>query len=132
MNAYKLYVLVCMIFCHIVDDYYLQGVLAKLKQRKFWEENAPQKLYKHDYIVALITHGLSWSFMIGIPVIVYWIITGFFTELNASVWIVLFLVGAVAHSVIDNAKCNILNINLVIDQLLHLLQILFVWIICVV
>ena len=31
--------LLTMIFLHIVDDYYLQGVLAKMKQRKWWEDN---------------------------------------------------------------------------------------------
>lgn len=34
------FVLLAMVFCHIVDDYYLQGWLASAKQRKWWEENA--------------------------------------------------------------------------------------------
>ena len=35
---------------HIVDDYYLQGILAKMKQKSWWKEVAPfeseQVLYK--------------------------------------------------------------------------------------
>ena len=38
-----------MIFCHIVDDYYLQGWLASAKQKSWWETNAPDELYKNDY-----------------------------------------------------------------------------------
>lgn len=39
-----------MIFLHIVDDYYLQGILAQMKQKKFWKEQAPDVKYKYDYI----------------------------------------------------------------------------------
>ncbi len=49
----NVFVLLSMIFLHIVDDYYLQGILASMKQKSWWEENAPQRLYKYDYIVAL-------------------------------------------------------------------------------
>lgn len=31
--AYKIFILFTMIFCHIVDDYYLQGWLASAKQK---------------------------------------------------------------------------------------------------
>lgn len=30
----KIFILALMIFCHIVDDYYLQGILAQMKQKK--------------------------------------------------------------------------------------------------
>jgi hypothetical protein len=66
----KLYLLLIMIFLHIVDDYYLQGFLASLKQKRWWEKNAPDKLYRKDYIMALLEHAFSWTFMIMItPVI---------------------------------------------------------------
>lgn len=48
--AYKIFILFTMIFCHIVDDYYLQGWLASAKQKSWWEKNAPEKLYKYDYL----------------------------------------------------------------------------------
>ena len=58
-----------MIFLHIVDDYYLQGILAQMKQKKFWKEQTPDELYKYDYIWALIMHAFSWTFMIMLPLI---------------------------------------------------------------
>ena len=59
-------ILILMLFAHIVDDYYLQGWLASAKQKKWWEKNAPDKLYKFDYIMALFMHSFSWTFMIMI------------------------------------------------------------------
>ena len=44
-----LFVIILMIFCHIVDDYYLQGWLASAKQKQWWKDNAPDKLYRFDY-----------------------------------------------------------------------------------
>ena len=37
----KYIILIIMIFLHIVDDFYLQGVLAKFKQKDWWKENYP-------------------------------------------------------------------------------------------
>jgi hypothetical protein len=34
--------LTAMFFCHIIDDYYLQGWLATGKQRDWWKSNAPK------------------------------------------------------------------------------------------
>ena len=42
-----------MLFCHIVDDYYLQGWLASAKQKGWWRKNSPELLYKNDYVMAL-------------------------------------------------------------------------------
>ena len=38
----EIFMLLLMIFLHIVDDYYLQGILASMKQRGWWEKNAPR------------------------------------------------------------------------------------------
>lgn len=127
--AVKILLLYCMIFCHIVDDYYLQGVLAKMKQRKWWNENAPQMMYKYDYVVALIMHGFSWSFMIHLPIVVYGIATSNYDMILSAV---IFLpVQALAHAYIDNEKANEMSINLISDQILHLMQIVFVWLITI-
>ena len=121
----KILILYCMIFCHIVDDYYLQGVLAKMKQKKWWEENAPQKMYRYDYIVALIMHGFSWSFMVHLPIVVYVIMINHY---DLILPVVLFLpIQALIHACIDNEKANKLSINLIDDQILHFLQIIFLW-----
>ena len=59
--------LILMFFLHIVDDFYLQGILAKLKQIGWWKKNAPNPLYRYDYIVGLVVHSFSWAFMIMLP-----------------------------------------------------------------
>ena len=32
----KIFILLFMIMMHIVDDYYLQGILASMKQKSWW------------------------------------------------------------------------------------------------
>lgn len=121
----KIFVLALMLFCHIVDDYYLQGILAQIKQKKWWNENAPNPLYKHDYIVALITHGFSWSFMVMLPIAMAF---GFAPPL--SFWIC-FVINVVVHSFVDDLKANKLKINLVADQILHIVQICVTYLIII-
>ena len=115
----KLFVLLAMVFCHIVDDYYLQaiGPLASMKQKSWWEANYPKKLYKYDYLVALLMHSLSWAFMIMVPVALY-----FSWDVGAE-FLVLFVTNTLFHAFIDNAKANWLAINLMFDQSFHMLQI---------
>lgn len=113
----NLFIILAMIFCHIVDDYYLQGWLASAKQKKWWEENVPQKLYNHDYIMALIMHSMSWSFMIMLPIAIS-------MSFNVSIlFVIVFIFNAVIHALVDNLKANKLQISLITDQLIHLLQI---------
>ena len=66
----RLLILFIMIFCHLIDDYKLQGILAKMKQRQWWKENANKYMYRNDYKVALIEHAFSWSFMITLPFLI--------------------------------------------------------------
>jgi hypothetical protein len=117
-----------MLFFHIIDDYYLQGVLANLKQKTWWEKNVPKEEYKNDYRMALFMHGFSWSFMIHLPLIIFQFIHG---ELFSSNSFLAFIVISIAvnnliHSLIDNAKANKFKLNLIQDQLLHLFQIILV------
>ncbi len=129
---YKILLLLAMIFLHIVDDYYLQGWLASAKQKSYWEQNAPDKLYKHDYIMALFMHSFSWAFMIMAVPSVYTLINTTNTN-NASLVIALFfLINLSIHMVVDNSKANLKKINLVQDQLCHLVQILITWVVFVV
>ena len=134
----RLMFLVAMIFMHIVDDYYLQGKLAELKQklwwenqREYWESHVPNcnyDKYKYDYIVALICHGFSWSVMVHIPMTVYfYLISELFI---ASYWLVGSIIAqAIIHSIIDDLKANKFRINLIEDQLLHMIQILCIFIV---
>lgn len=118
-------VLFSMVFCHIIDDYYLQGWLASAKQQSWWEKNAPEKLYKNDYIMALFMHSFSWSFMIMIPIIVYVLVSG--VELKE--WLVIpYFANMAIHAIVDDAKANKMAINLIQDQSIHLIQIVLTWI----
>lgn len=115
----KVFVFIAMLFCHIVDDYKIQaGVLNNLKQKSWWEENYPDKLYRYDYIMGLIMHSISWSFMVMLPIAIYYkfdITNGFITT---------FIGNACMHGVIDDLKANRHKINLIIDQLIHIIQII--------
>ena len=120
----KILILFCMIFCHIVDDYYLQGILASMKQKEWWKEFYPDDKYKKDYIVALIMHGFSWTFMIMLSPTVYLLLTDSF---NLLVFIILFVVNAFLHTFVDNQKANKKTINLITDQSFHIIQIIWTW-----
>ncbi len=112
------FIFLLMIFCHIVDDYYLQGWLASAKQKKYWEENAPDKMYKHDYIWALIMHSFSWTFMIMLPV-------AFFMGFNINFcFVMMFIWNVMIHGVTDDAKANKKKLNLIQDQMIHYAQII--------
>lgn len=118
---YKILILVSMIFCHIVDDYYLQGWLASAKQKSWWEKNAPDEMYKHDYMAALFMHSFSWTFSIMLVPTIYIII-------NGGVWNPMLFVGnLLAHMLIDDLKANRKQINLIQDQTIHMAQIVWTW-----
>ena len=114
-------ILLTMIFLHIIDDYCLQGILAQMKQKKFWKEQAPDELYKYDYIWALIMHSFSWTFMIMLPLI--------FTSQIGPAFYALFVANLAVHAYVDNLKANKHKINLWQDQLIHLAQIILTFII---
>jgi hypothetical protein len=113
-----IFILLSMLFMHIVDDYYLQGILASMKQKAWWKKQESYKdLYKYDYIVALIMHSFSWAFMVMMPIA--------FTmsfAITAGFAIVL-AVNAAVHFIVDNLKANKGKINLVQDQSIHVVQI---------
>ena len=121
----KEFILLSMVFMHIVDDYYLQGILASMKQKSWWKTNAPQKLYRHDYIMALVMHRLSWAFMIMLPIAIS-------LQLNVSIGFATVLIcNALIHGFVDDLKANRLKINLIIDQSIHVIQIIGTIVICV-
>ena len=116
-----------MVFCHIVDDYYLQGWLASAKKQKWWETNCPSEKYKDDWVAALLCHSLSWSFMINLPLIVF----SLYTE-NTGVGMAIFFclsysVNAIIHMIVDHLKANVSVLNLWQDQLIHLHQLVITY-----
>jgi hypothetical protein len=111
-------ILILMLLGHLVADYTLQGWLADGKQKSWWrkifggrEDAVPDK-YKHDYIAALLCHALYWSIFICAP-------------FYASPWFLCAVMGnTIVHAIVDDLKANRMKINLIQDQLLHLIQIL--------
>ena len=125
--SYMIALLVFMLLAHIVDDYYLQGWLASAKQKKWWEKNAPDNLYRFDYIMALFCHALSWSITTFLPILIYSLCTN--TALN---WFYLAIpVNLIIHAIVDNLKANKSKINLIIDQSIHFVQIIVTWLLFV-
>ena len=111
-------VLFLMVFLHIIDDFCIQGVMTSMKQKSWWQEHpiGSNPKYKNDYIAALFAHSFSWSFMIMIPVLIW----------GQWEWPIL-IANMLTHAVIDNAKANKFQINLIQDQTYHLIQIIATW-----
>lgn len=115
-------VVITSFFLHIVDDFYLQGILMSMKQREWWEEHYSDKLYRYDYIVALLIHSMSWSFMIHLPTLIYL----YLNNQNLNFFCFSLLWQSLCHALVDHAKANRHTINLITDQILHVGQIIIV------
>jgi hypothetical protein len=111
---------------HIVDDYYLQGILASMKQKEWWrKQEAYEPRYKNDYKIALAMHSMSWSIMILLPSL-------FLFDLNPYLALGAFVLNAMVHCLVDDLKANRHKINLVTDQIIHLIQVFVTWMIIIV
>lgn len=115
-----IFILLLMVFMHIVDDYYLQGILASMKQKSYWSKPfSPlnRRLYRYDYLWALLMHGFSWTFMIMLPI-------AFVYSFEANIaFLIAFVINWIIHSMVDDLKANKEKINLWLDQIIHLGQI---------
>lgn len=128
-----LFVFIEMIFCHCFADYFLQGILASMKQKKWWAKQAPnisefeKSKYINDYKAALIAHSIEWTFVVQIPLFIF-VVQSYYAFAEGLMYLLLFIYNAIAHYVIDDYKANKHKINLIQDQRLHLIQILLSWI----
>ena len=115
LNNY-LIIFLFMICLHLIADYLMQNnFLATYKQKKNWEPYVKEhEGYKYDYIAVLFAHSFSWAFITFSPLL---LIT------NANLFSLAIIVNTIIHGIIDDLKCNKLRINLITDQLLHLVQI---------
>lgn len=122
----EVFLLILMIYLHILDDYKLQGVLASMKQEEWWKkQEGYSKFYENDYVMALFEHALCWSISINLPLLFY---DFFKNDLNGILTILgLIICNMLWHGCIDDLKANQKKINLVTDQLLHLVQIFVSW-----
>ena len=89
-----------------------------------------RELYKNDYIIALLEHAFSWTFMIFLPIMVNYLF--FNLEVNTLDFVVAFLFNWGIHAVVDHFKANLLVLNLTQDQFIHIMQIVLVWIVFIV
>ena len=122
-SDYCYIILIIMFFCHIIDDYYLQSILALMKQKSWWKENNPKYLYRYDYLMALAEHAFSWSFMINLPLLITYFILG------KSLYILIpsYIITTIIHAYFDHLKANRFKINLILDHLCHMIQIVITW-----
>lgn len=109
---------------HCIDDFVLQAAfLNKGKQKNWWrEQTSYSDLYNNDYLVCLIIHGLEWSLLTFLPILI----------LEESTWFLWGMIAAntVIHAYVDDLKANKKKISLVTDQVIHISQILltyFTW-----
>ena len=105
-----------MIFCHVIEDFHIQGILADLKQKHWWKMQTGESRYYNDYIPSIIAHGFEWSVFIHIPLIYTY---GFIPPIFISV-----VVNTFIHAYIDDLKCNRHRLNLIQDQSLHIIEII--------
>lgn len=118
-----IFVLLCMIFLHILDDFHLQGILAKMKQREWWkQQEGYNDMYANDWIPALVLHSFSWTFMIMLPLA----ITN--REPIGMGFISIFIGNMIVHAIVDHCKANTRSIPLTVDQSIHIGQIIATYI----
>lgn len=125
---YGITILYLMLMCHILDDFVLQGTcLVNLKQKSWWEKNvlsvsnSYRSLYNNDYKMGLFMHCLSWSIMIHLPLIFSGID---YSDIGLTISIILNLI---IHYIVDDLKANKYKINLIIDQSIHISQIIITY-----
>lgn len=133
MISYKIFILFLMLLMHYIEDFHLQGCLANLKQKKWWEKQMSNNdmhshyalehsIYKNDYKMSLFAHSIENALFVMLPLIIDLLITEFVKRMS-NTWI--FFIPAIiliciTHYVIDDEKANKMKINLVQDQLLQI------------
>ena len=134
MLTYKAFIFIAMVLLHILEDFHLQGILANMKQKSWWQSECVKlgityesSKYRRDHVVSLIVHALENSIFITLPLIIDGLITTFTTNPNNCLfigWAFIIFANTVAHAIIDDFKCNSKGINLIVDQILHFIFII--------
>ena len=121
-----LFILASMFFMHVVADFNLQGIMASMKQKTWWQkqERYDEEDNGNDYKLPLFWHSLLWSFCVMLPL---FIANGLKIDF---VGLVFFCLNICCHYLIDDAKANKNCINLISDQTIHMLQIIGTFICC--
>lgn len=132
-----LYLLIIVsLFLHVWADFYKQGWLAQSKCKSWWREQEDctytnldgvkkiLPLYKNDYWGILMAHSIHWSFCVMLPSVIYGVLQTSNIEVFGSIVLAMFVTNTVFHSIIDNLKANVTCINLLQDQIIHIMQII--------
>lgn len=91
------FILLGMIFCHIIVDFYIQGWLSFAKEKEWWVKNAPSSLYKYDFIMVLFMHSFCWAFAVSlIPLLCL--------KVYNLKYIILFICNIIIHILVDDLK----------------------------
>lgn len=119
------------LFCllgHYFADFTLQGCLAQMKQKQWWIDTINKYNSEHtsnpidpalcrkDWRTSLFAHGLYWSLVTFLPIILFINTSDFFL-------ISIVFINAMVHAVIDDMKANLHMITLKQDQTWHFIQI---------
>ena len=108
---------------HLIADYCLQGCLANMKQKSWWEEQfhkhdltfKERELYKYDWEVGLYCHAMMWSIVTFIPLIFL---------VNSTIFSFIIVANMFIHRVVDDLKANEKIFSLFNDQVIHFLQVI--------
>ena len=122
-----LIILLSMMFCNIVSNFYVQGSLTQIKQKSWWEDICSvEPRFQNDYKAALIIQSFLWCFFIHIPLILH--IRYCHWTYNEKIFLIVFVADWIIHTIIDDFKCNKHKLNLVFSQSLYLMQVIITWI----
>lgn len=121
MNKLYVIVLILMLLAHFFADFHLQGILADMKQERWWrKQEGYNSKYKYDYVAALAIHSAEWTLWMMIPLMLL-------PHIDLGIFLLLAALNMVVHSLTDNSKANYKDINLIQDQIIHLAQIAFTY-----
>lgn len=127
----KIGIFLIMLVLHILIDFHLQGWLSQSKQKDYWltifpnmeDKKDKSNMYRNDYKCCLLVHSLFWTFMIMLPAFIC-------STTRVSILIAVYIINTILHYIIDDLKANEKTINLIDDQIVHVVQLLFTLILC--
>lgn len=122
----KALILFTMIFLHIVGEFYLQGMLAKMKKKRWWYRHEPEDGGRYNHIAALIIHGYSWSFIVHLPFTGLIVLCDMFDCM--AVLSLSLLSHAVLHALLANDRINHDFLDFADEQACHVAQVFIVWV----
>lgn len=144
--------LVLMLLMHVLEDFHIQGRMADMKQQRWWSDRIYKDVVEHnptvvpegqermyydamrrygnDYLIVLVLHAFEWAVFIHLPII----LACFSTNLvfSEDFWLIItisIMLNTLIHTVVDDAKANRGSINLIVDQLIHITQVIATFIV---